>query len=418
MHLLETLDQLEAHFREREPEVLAFVPEEGRFERLRQEADALLAQYPDSEARPPLFGVTLGVKDIFHASGFTTQAGCKLPPGLLQGLEAQSVTLLKEAGALILGKTVTTEFAYFAPGPTRNPHNPAHTPGGSSSGSAAAVGAGLCSLALGTQTIGSVTRPAAFCGVVGFKPSYDRISRIGVIPLSPSVDHVGLFAPDLAGAKLAASALCDDWKSSPPSQRKPVLGIPEGPYLERASEAGLEHFRAACQRLTESGFEVIPVPAMPDFDDIYQRHNQLTAAEAAQVHERWYATHGDLYHPKTVELIERGREISPEELAQTLEGRQQLRDELTALMDEHSLDLWLSPSAPGPAPEGLDSTGDPVMNLPWTHCGLPTLNLPAGMNDVGLPLGLQVAGRWYAEEALFEWAAQLEPLFQSVEAAA
>jgi len=180
------ISQIETFFEECEPSILAFIPEENRFERLRKDAQELIWRFPDPKNRPPLFGMTVGVKDIFHVDGFTTQAGSRLPAHELQGNEAESVTRLKNAGALILGKTVTTEFAYFTPGPTRNPHDPAHTPGGSSSGSAAAVGAGLCPLALGTQTIGSLIRPAAFCGTVTLKPTYDRISRSGVIPLSPS----------------------------------------------------------------------------------------------------------------------------------------------------------------------------------------------------------------------------------------
>ena len=160
------LAQVEARFLEREPEVLAFLPEEDRFARLYHDAETLVLSYPDLINRPILFGALVGAKDIFHVEGFTTQAGSRLPHDVLQGVEAKSVTRLKEVGALMFGKTVTTEFAYFFPGPTRNPHNPEHTPGGSSSGSAAAVAAGFCHVALGTQTIGSIIRPAAFCGVV------------------------------------------------------------------------------------------------------------------------------------------------------------------------------------------------------------------------------------------------------------
>src|SRR5215208_1409047 len=191
--LPEYLAKLQAWFLEREPSVLAFVLEENRFERLQREAEALLSRFPDPENRSSLFGMVVGVKDNIHVDGFITRAGTRLPVAEIQGSEAESITKLKNAGALILGKTVTTEFAYFEPGPTRNPYNPEHTPGGSSSGSAAAVGAGLCPLALGTQTIGSVIRPAAYCGAVAFKATYDRVSRSGVIPLSPSLDHVGLF---------------------------------------------------------------------------------------------------------------------------------------------------------------------------------------------------------------------------------
>ena len=196
--VLDYLDQLQEQFNRYEAQVQAFLPEESRFTRLKNEAAQLLASYPKPAERPALFGVPIGVKDIFHVNGFTTRAGTLLDSSLIQGRESAAITKMKEAGALILGKTVTTEFAYFAPGPTRNPHNLQHTPGGSSSGSAAAVAAGLGSLAFGTQTIGSINRPAAFCGVVGYKPSHDRISKEGVIPVSPSADHVGFFMPRAA----------------------------------------------------------------------------------------------------------------------------------------------------------------------------------------------------------------------------
>lgn len=407
------IDQLMAHFNEREPEVLAFVPEKSRFHRLEQEAKALLQKYPYPGQRPSLFGVPIGVKDIFHVKGFETQAGSRLPIQILQGDEAASVTALRRAGALILGKTVTTEFAYFAPGPTRNPHNPAHTPGGSSSGSAAAVAAGLSPLTLGTQTIGSINRPAAFCGVVGYKPSYDRISRAGVIPLAGSLDHIGGFTADVAGMQVTAALLCADWDPTmaTPAHR-PVLGIPTGPYLHRASAAALTHFAETCARLREAGFTLIEVDAMADFDEIYARHNLIVAAEAARVHRDWYRAHHALYHEKTRDLIERGLDINNAQLAAALAGRSQLRSQLTDLMFAHGLDGWLSPPAVGPAPVGLDSTGDPVMNLPWTHSGLPTVTLPAGTDEAGLPLGLQLTGHWYADEELLGFATQVEAVLE------
>ncbi len=401
------LSHLEARFIERERSILSFIPEEGRFDRLRREAEAVVARYPRPEARPPLFGIPVGVKDIFHAAGFVTRAGSRLPPEVLQGQEAESVTVLKNAGALVMGKTISTEFAYFGPGPTRNPHNPEHTPGGSSSGSAAAVAAGLCPLTLGTQTIGSIVRPASFCGVLGFKPSYDRISRAGVIPLSPSLDHVGVFTTDVAGAALAAGVLCRDWKSER-LLRKPVFGIPEGPYLERASDEGLTHFRALCRRLRDAEYLIKSVNAMPDLSAIRERHMLITAAEAARVHAGWFPRFHELYHPKTAELIRHGQSMTDDQLHEALKGREALRTDLTHLMDDYGIDLWISPAAPGPAPKGLESTGDPVMNLPWTHAGLPALNLPAGRNADGLPLGLQLAAHWYADEMLLAWAVEIE----------
>ena len=410
--LLDYLDELEAHFEEREPEIEAFVPENGRFDRLRREAEALLVKYPDPGKRPLLFGLPIGVKDIFHADGFVTQAGSRLPADLLQGKESVAVSRLRQAGALILGKAVTTEFAYFGPGPTHNPHNPDHTPGGSSSGSAAGVGAGLCLLALGTQTIGSVNRPAAFCGVVGFKPSYDRISKAGVIPLAPSVDTIGFFAPEVAGTDLVAGLLCDGWETAPPPSNLPVLGIPVGPYLQRADAEGLAHFDEVCENLRMAGYSVKSVPVMADFDEIYDHHQTIVAAEAAQVHVAWFSQHPELYQEKTADLIKRGQRIGVAKLEEALAGREKLRQALSVAMEAAELDLWVSPPAKGAAPLGLANTGDPVMNLPWTHAGLPTMSLPAGFNQAGLPMGLQLTGYWYGDEAMVAAAAQLEAVLQ------
>ncbi len=414
--LFSFIDLLAARFRNREQELRAFVPETGRFDRLRREARKLFEAYPDPQLRPQLFGVPVGVKDVFHVHGFLTRAGSRLPPEELHGLEAESVTALKAAGALVLGKTVSTEFAYFAPGPTRNPRNPGHTPGGSSSGSAAAVGAGLCPLALGTQTIGSVCRPAAYCGVTGFKPSYDRVSRSGLVPLAPSLDHVGTFTADAAGAELAASLLCRGWsarsgtngaKVAEPEGR-PILGVPEGPYLERASSEARAHFETVRDRLVEAGYEVKSVAALDDFARVEARHGVIVAAEAARVHGKWFPRFTELYHEKTAELVRRGEGISPESLDAALAGCIELRRRLTVLMNEHGLDLWITPSAVGAAPAGLESTGDPVINLPWTQAGLPALSLPAGRNPEGLPLGLQVIGRWWADEQLLAWGRGIE----------
>jgi Asp-tRNA(Asn)/Glu-tRNA(Gln) amidotransferase A subunit family amidase len=401
------IDELETKFEDREPGINAFLPENGRFERLRTEAEALLKSYPNPFNRPPLFGVPIGVKDIFHVDGFQTQAGSKLPLTELKGREAVSVTRLKEAGALIMGKTVTTEFAYFAPGPTRNPHNLDHTPGGSSSGSAAAVAGHLCPMATGTQTIGSLIRPASYCGIIGFKPSYDRISRDGVIPLSPSLDHVGIFTNDVAGAELVASILCNDWHLVV-SETMPVLGVPASPYMEQLSPEGMQHFQGTCERLVSSGCIIKSVPIMENFQEVVDRHNLILAAEAAQVHAHWFAEYRDLYDQRTIELIERGRNVSVGALAEAIADRRRMQKELAFQTEKLGLDLWISPAALGPASRGLESTGNPVMNLPWTHAGLPALNLPTGTSAGGLPLGMQITGHWYEDEKLLEWSAVLE----------
>ena len=415
------LSQVEAKFLEREPAVLAVVPEENRFTRLHEDADTLVLAYPDLIKRPVFFGALVGVKDIFQVEGFLTQAGSRLPSNLLQGAEAASVTRLKEVGALIFGKTVTTEFAYFFPGPTRNPHNPEHTPGGSSSGSAAAVAAGFCHLTLGTQTIGSIIRPAAFCGVVGFKPTYDRISRAGVIPLSPSLDHIGFFTPDVETANHAASVLIGDWRfilseveGLETTDRKPTLGIPDGPFLASASDYALACFNAICASLTQAGYELRRHPVMDDFQEIRNRHDVLMSAEAAEVHADWFRQHQDLYSPKFTELIKRGQSVTSPQLKDAFTARDAFREQMTQTMNNDHIDLWICPPAVGPAPKGLDSTGDPVMCLPWTQIGFPAINLPAGKNDEGLPMGFQIVGKWNSDEELLRWASDLEKIVRKL----
>src|SRR5579859_3700581 len=250
-YINEICDRIEAE----EPYIQALLPEDERRARLLVDAQALRARYPDPASRPPLYGIPMGIKDMFFVDGFATRCGSLLPPETFQGPEGDYLTALRRAGAIILGKTVTTEFAYFEPGPTRNPHNPAYSPGGSSSGSAAAVAAGYCPLAIGTQVIGSTIRPAAFCGIVGFKSSHARIPINGWILSSDALEHIGIFTQDVAGATLAASLMCINWRSAEVSQSDtlPVLAVPEGPFLAQASQEGLAAFEKQLALLTQAG---------------------------------------------------------------------------------------------------------------------------------------------------------------------
>lgn len=399
----------------REPELQALVP--GTYDRARvlRDADTLCAKYPDPAQRPPLFAWPVGVKDIFRTDGFPTRCGSALPHELFDGAEASSVRRLKAAGAIVVGKTVTTEFAFSEPGPTRNPHDPEHTPGGSSSGSAAGVAAGYFPAALGTQTVGSVIRPAAFCGVAGFKPSFGRIPADGVIPYSVSVDHVGVLcaaAKDLLAPLLAV--LCDGWNSQAARapQRALTLGVPEGPYLERLEENVRAPFDRALQVLARAGHRILRVQALADFGALETRHTRLIGAELARYHAPWYERHRDAYRPATRARIELGRSVGDAELAELRKMQQDFRTAIERRMTEAALDAWVSPSATGPAPRGLGFTGDPAMNLPWTHAGLPVLGLPAGRAS-GLPLGVQFAARFGADEALVAQAPHLEGALQS-----
>jgi Asp-tRNA(Asn)/Glu-tRNA(Gln) amidotransferase A subunit family amidase len=237
---------------------------------------------------------------------------------------------------------------------------------------------------------------------VGFKPSYERVSRAGLVPLAPSLDHVGLFARDVATIARAAAVVASGFEAKPAARGPLRLAVVVGPYLESLSPAGVEHFARVRERLERAGHELVEVAAMADFADVAERHRRLVAFDAARVHAAWFDEYGDLYAPKTVELLRRGRGLSAEEAARDRAGRLALREELeTALA---GADLFLSPPAVGPAPRGLDSTGDPVMNLPWTHAGLPTLVVPAGASAARfgepMPMGAQLAARFGDDEAL------------------
>ena len=404
----ETCDRIETA----DPQLRAVLPEPDRRERLLREAAALEEHFPEIGARPPLFGVLVGVKDIFNVDGFDTRAGSAVPAESFAGAEASCVTRLKEAGALILGKTVTTEFAYFDPGATTNPHDATHTPGGSSSGSAAAVAAGFAPLALGSQTVGSVIRPAAFCGVVGFKPSYERVRLDGVLPFSPSVDTVGWFTADVASAEAAAQVIVADWKPPEEPAHPPVLAVPDGPYLAQVSHDGEDAFESAIVELAATGLEIRRVPALAEIAAINERHTFLTAAGFASIHARRFRDYGGLVRGKSSMFFDIGRGSDGAIVDQAKAGRLQLRRELELQMTDEGVDAWVSPSAIGPAPEGLETTGDPAMNLPWTHAGLPTITLPAGSVG-GLPVGLQISGRFKADEQLLGWATQIEATLSS-----
>lgn len=405
-----TVERLSARFAAVDAKIQAFVAEEDRFSRLRLDAKALMERYPQQSARPPLFGALLGIKDIFHAEGFTTRAGTAVPPQLFAGEEARIVTRLNDAGALVVGKTTTTEFAYFEPGPTRNPHNLGHSPGGSSSGSAAAVAAGLAHVALGTQTVGSVIRPAAYCGIVGYKPSFDHVSTAGLVTFSLSADHVGFFCQNVADMLAVAKAVVEDCAEGMSPARLPVLGVPDGAYLRQSTALGA--FEAHCRRLEKAGYTLVRVSILDDIESIAACHQDMIAAELAQEHRSWFAEHGELYRPRTAALIRYGGTISRERLEQVRAHRGIFRDRIHDAMTENGVDLWLCPSAPDVAPAGIGATGDPKMNMPWTHAGLPVITVPAGAGGMGLPLGLQLVARFGADRTLLHWAEGIEDVFR------
>ena len=405
-HAATAVQRVEAH----DPVLQAFVPEPDRCGRVLAEAGRLSRRWSSRPERPALFGATVGVKDVVRVDGLATTAGSTLPPQVLAGPEASVVRRLREAGALVLGKTVTAEFAHAAPGPTRNPRALGHTPGGSSSGSAAAVAAGLVTLGVGTQTVGSTIRPAAYCGVTGYRPTHGRIPVDGVIANAPSFDVVGLLARGVADVALAASVVVDGWTPAVVPGRPLVVGMPEGPYLDLVSGEGRAGYEAALDRLRDAGVKVRRVPAVGDLEALAQRQVDVGRYEIARTHAAWFAAHGERYRPETVAAIRQGQTVTRQEYDEALAGCAVHRAGLVARMDVEGLDLWVAPSAVGPAPEGLADTGSSVMSLPWSQAGLPAVGLPAGCAPGGLPLGLQCVARPGADEQLLAWAAAvLEP---------
>ncbi|MBN2891729.1 MAG: amidase [Bacteroidales bacterium] len=385
---------------QKEPFVKAFLHEENRNERVLKEIKEMEKRFPNPKNRPPLFCVPIGIKDIINIDGFETKCGSNLPVELFKGKEASFVTKLKEAGAVIMGKTVTTEFAYFEPGPTRNPHNYNHTPGGSSSGSAAAVAAGMVPLTFGTQTIGSIIRPAAFCGVVGFKPSFNRIAKDGVIPFSVSADHIGIFSQTIEMSELAASVLCKKWNKNIDFKKENLtIGVVTGSYIEQAGTEMIGFYNSKIEEYRQQGHKIVEIDLFGDIEKISQTHKKMNAAEFAEVHEEWFENYESLYRPKTKELILDGKKITIGELSEARLCRKKLRNKIEKIKAENNIDVWISPATLGEAPEGI-ATGSPLMNLPWTYSGLPVITIPGGKSKNNLPLALQYSGAFYEDEEL------------------
>lgn len=410
--LLPFVGSLVDRIEEVDPQIFALLPEDDRRRRLLADATLLADRFPDTGDRPPLFGIPVAIKDIIHAQGFETGAGTQLPVEAMQGREGYLVSRLKELGAFIVGKAVTTEFAMLAPNGTRNPHDVTHTPGGSSSGSTAAVAAGLCVFALGTQTVGSIIRPASFCGIAGFKPSFGRMPSDGLLYVSPSLDHLGFFAADLAGLGHLASLTLPGWQElGDENQQVLTIGIPDGPYLQNADEAMLRAFENHIAALArEPRVEVTRVEMFPDFEEIGGLHNLLARAEFAEQHEDLFPHFGALYRSLTANLLREGRNAPPERVERARHRQGEVRNAIHAAMDAQGIDVWLAPAAKGAAPPGLESTGDPVMNGIWTFAGLPSLTLPFASDSTGLPLGIQLAGRFGEDERVLKAAAELSVL--------
>ena len=352
----------------------------------------------------PLRGIAVGIKDIIDTADFPTQMGSKIYSGWQPRADAPVVMMLKQAGASIVGKTTTTAFASVDPTATFNPRNHGHTPGGSSSGSAAAVAARMVPLALGSQTVGSVLRPAAYCGVVGFKPTHGLVPTAGVIPLAWSLDHVGVFTREVADAAAAFAVLTQRSVAAEPGGPPRLALAPE--LLRRASREVAAHVQATADAFARAGATITEVKLPGSFDGIHAVGQTVLGSEAAASHEPRFAKHADQYGPEIRRLVETGLTISAVTYLGANRARLAFREEVLELLAAH--DGLLSPTAPAPAPEGLASTGDASLCAPWSFAGVPAISLPSGLAPSGLPLAIQLVQAAGASARLLSVAAWCE----------
>jgi Asp-tRNA(Asn)/Glu-tRNA(Gln) amidotransferase A subunit family amidase len=356
------------------------------------------------QATGPLHGVPIGIKDIFDTGDYPTELGSPLWAGRTPRRDAAAVARLRAAGAVIMGKTVTTEYAYRTPGKTRNPHDAERTPGGSSSGSAAAVAASMVPGAIGSQTNGSVIRPAAFCGVVGFKPTHGLIPRSGALLLSRALDHVGVFARSVEDAALLAEQLAGFDEEDPdtrPLARPPLAATAasEPPLPPRFAFVRTPAWPQA-EPVTEPAFAEL-IEALGDaasevelgagFERAYEMHGVVMDVEMAHNLHRDYEQGREKLSPALRELIERGRTHRATDYTRALAGAAPLNAMLDPVFDEY--DALIAPATPGVAPRGLDSTGNPVFCTLWTYLGTPAVTLPLLQGENGLPIGVQLIAR-------------------------
>ncbi len=351
----------------------------------------------------PLHGVPFGVKDIFDTAELPTRYGSPLYEDHQAARDCGAVAALREAGALVLGKTVTTEFAFRTPGPTRNPHQPGHTPGGSSSGSAAAVADGMVPIALGSQTGGSTIRPAAFCGIFAFKPTYGFVNSDGVHPLATALDTVGWFARSIEDLALVGAVLSTTQSAAlePPTQ--PLrIGVVRTPEWGRVSPAGQRAIEETAATIAAAGGQVSDLDLPAECDGLGDAWDVIVAAGAASAFATEYRDRRDGLSPALRELIERGHALGAAERS----AAESLALHCRAAVSETfaQFDAFLTPSAPGEAPAGIATTGDPLCNRVWTLLRLPCVALPAGAGEGGLPVGVQLVGRHGGDQSLLELA--------------
>jgi amidase len=392
------LDHIEA----REAEVDAW-------QYLDREAALAVARRRDAERpRGPLHGIPIAVKDLIDTADMPTAYGSPIYRDHQPAADASCVALARAAGAIVLGKTVTTEFATFTPGKTANPRNPAHTPGGSSSGSAAAVADGMAPLAFGTQTAGSVIRPAAYCGCVGYKPSFGLINRAGVKPLADSLDTIGILARRVEDAAFFAGVLSERpaLRHLVTPEKAPRFGLYRTPMWDEAEPATAAALDTAREALERAGAAVAELAIAPRHQGLNQVQGSVMGFEMVRALAWERIEHSAELSPRLAQMVDTGLAIGAADYDLALRRAAEARAELDAFFG--AFDAILVPAAPGEAPVGLGGTGDPVFNRMWTLLGVPCVTLPAQWRETGLPTGVQLVGRLHDDARLLAGAAFLE----------
>lgn len=374
-----------------------------------------------------LHGVPLGVKDIFYTQGIRTSSGSSIYADFVPQYDSTAVARIQDQGAIVMGKTVTTEFASFDPPPTRNPWGLDCTPGGSSSGSAVGVAARIFPAALGSQTAGSVLRPASYNGVIGFKPTFGRISRHGVFPVAWSLDTVGYFTRSVEDAALLLDILAghdplDTASSTTPVEHfhhavstatePPRIGLVRDYFFERAEPDVQRHIEDTVNELADAGAKIEEVRVPANFDEMLAAHRVVMSVEMAAVHQRVFMERADDYAPRVRETIEAGLIIPGITYVQSQRIRRRFRKSLEEVTGAY--DILLTPTTATPAPRDLGTTGDPSFQTPWTTVGFPTISLPIGLNSDGMPLGIQLATGRFLECKLLAAANWCETVLNSL----
>jgi Asp-tRNA(Asn)/Glu-tRNA(Gln) amidotransferase A subunit family amidase len=393
-------------------------------ENARQEAKRLTEEVQRGHWRGPLHGVPIGIKDIIDVFDLPTTCGSRRWAHSYARRDATVVRRLREAGAVIVGKTVTTGYASFDPPPTRNPWDASRTPGGSSSGSAAAVACGMCLGAVGSQTGGSITRPASYCGVAGCKPTFGRVSVDGALPLAPSMDHVGALARSVRDLAILLQTIAGADPRDPTCSNQPVpdwpamlsrplsaprIGRVRGLFADLAEPLVRSLMDQVEDKLRSRGSSFVDVALPAGLGEVLFRHRIIMAVEAAAYHELRLARYPEDYGPQIRDLLNEGLACPAPEFARCQEHQRRMTQEMAHCFGE--VDVLLTPAATGPAPDAA-TTGNPAFNSPWSYTGLPTVSLVAGWTAEGLPLAIQLVAPAWEEARLFAAAAWCEDVLE------